>query len=304
MIKRILSAALFIVTVAFSLSALASVTIASPPPAAPPTNDNFSAAQVITGCNGTVAGSNVGATKETGEPNHSPDNMAGSRSVWYRWQAPSTGTATIATAGSNFDTVLAVYTGNSVNLLTVIAKNDDIAGDDTTSGVTFSATAGTVYMIAVDGFDSGDGGATGSITLNWSLATCSPTPPQIILEESGPIPTQAAALDGMLFVRDPFLVINSSNLLIPPADPNTRVLLFVTGGQLAQGEPPSAMVVNLVDSSDQTHNIPALDIRAVPDQTFNQVTFRLPDGLPLGTCQIKVLIHGQVSNTAKLRISG
>jgi hypothetical protein len=62
-----------------------------------------------------------------------------------------------------------VYTGNSVNALTAIAKNDDVnPGVDLTSSVTFTATADTIYRIAVDGW----GGHTGNISLNWSASTC------------------------------------------------------------------------------------------------------------------------------------
>jgi len=275
----------------------------STPPPPPPDNDNFTSAQIIGGCSGNVNGTNVSATKETGEPNHSPDNNGGSKSVWYAWQAPATGSATITTAGSSFDTVLAVYTGASVGSLTPIVKNDDASGNDTTSSVNFNATDGTTYMIAVDGYNNnGSGGDTGSITLNWSLTNCGAGAMQIMLEESGPDPNQAAAFDAILFVRDPFPVVNSSNLFSLPGDANTRVLIFVTNLQLAQGETAAAVNVNLIDSLNQTYNIPAQDVRSVPNQAFTQVTFRLPNNLPVGTCQIKVIAHGGASNTATLRI--
>ena len=277
--------------------------VAGGPPPPAPANDNFSAAQTITGCSGNVGGTNVGATNEAGEPNHSPDNGGGTRSVWYRWQAQSTGNATITTAGSNFDTVLSVYTGSSVGALTPVAKNDDVVSGDTSSSVQFSATAGTTYMIAVDGYNNdGSGGDTGSITLNWNLANCTQTPPQLILEESGPAANQATALDSVLFLRDPFPVINTSNLFNLPADPNTRILIFVANLQLAQGEPASAVTVNLIDSNNTAYNIAALDVESVPNQTFSQVTFRLPNTLAVGTCQIKVVVHSQTSNTAVIRI--
>ena len=143
-------------------------------PPAPPSNDNFSAAQAISGCAGTTTGTNVGATRETGEPNHSPDNNGGSRSVWYTWQAPASGPAQLTTAGSGFDTVLAVYTGNAVNSLSLIGKNDDVdPGVVTSSNVQFTASAGTTYRIAVDGYNNaGSGGDIGALTLNWALSGC------------------------------------------------------------------------------------------------------------------------------------
>jgi hypothetical protein len=154
----------------------------TPPPApsptptpSPPPNDNFANAQVVSGCSGSVTGTNIAATKEAGEPNN-PDSPTSTRSVWYQWQAPSTGSATIDTHGSDFDTVLAVYTGSSVNALTLVTNgsNDDaVPGSDLTSTVTISVTQGTTYRIAVNGYDNGgDGGDTGNIKVNWSEGGC------------------------------------------------------------------------------------------------------------------------------------
>jgi hypothetical protein len=144
------------------------------PPPPPPANDNFSAAQTVVGCAGTTTGTNVGATHESGEPNHSPDNNGGTRSVWYSWTAPASGSAQVTTAGSTFDTVLAVYTGNAVNSLSLIGKNDDVdPGVVLSSNVQFTATAGTTYRIAVDGYNnSGAGGDIGNLTLNWTISNC------------------------------------------------------------------------------------------------------------------------------------
>jgi Calx-beta domain-containing protein len=145
-----------------------------PPPPAPP-NDNFANAQIIPGCGGTVTGTNVSATRETGEPNHSPDNNGGSRSVWYQWQAPSTSDVTITTAGSDFDTVLGVYVGNSVGSLTLIARSDDdLVTGGVNSRVMFSPLPGSVYWIAVDGYNNFNlGGDEGSITLTLTAGNCS-----------------------------------------------------------------------------------------------------------------------------------
>jgi hypothetical protein len=52
-------------------------------------NDNFLAAQQLSGSAGSLAATNAGATKETGEPNHADDR--GGRSVWYTWTAPFSG---------------------------------------------------------------------------------------------------------------------------------------------------------------------------------------------------------------------
>ena len=57
---------------------------------------------------------------------------------------------------------MAVYTGSSVGSLTTIASDDDSGGNGA-SRVVFTASSGTTYRIAVDGFN----GAMGNVTLNW-----------------------------------------------------------------------------------------------------------------------------------------
>lgn len=117
---------------------------------------------------GTVTGSNVGATREPGEPLHA-GNIGGA-SVWYVWKAPASGAFSFDTFGSNFDTLLAVYTGSSVNLLKPVGFDDDFGGSRQ-SRVGFTATAGTFYSIAVDGFNPGTKPATGTVVLHWSGAS-------------------------------------------------------------------------------------------------------------------------------------
>jgi hypothetical protein len=130
----------------------------------------------------------------------------------------------------------------------------------------------------------------------------SSSPAQLILETSDPAPEGAAALDSLLFLRDPFPVVNGANLLNLGVDRNTRVIVFVMNLQLAQGETSSSVVVNLIDSNNQSHDVVAEDVRLVPNLDFTQVIFRLPDNLPVGTCTIKVKAHGQVSNAGTIKI--
>jgi subtilisin family serine protease len=126
-----------------------------------PPNDSFTSATTL---GGAASGTNVGASKETDEPFHGGN--AGGKSVWWTWTAPATGSYEIVTNGSNFDTLLGVYTGNAVNALTTIASDDD-GGDGLDSRVVISAAGGAVFRIAVDGY----GGDDGSIALAVSLQT-------------------------------------------------------------------------------------------------------------------------------------
>ena len=130
-----------------------------------PPNDAFANALKLTADSQIVTGSNAHATKEPGEPNHG-GNPGGS-SVWWAWTATASGLATLDTTGSSFQTLLAVYTGNAVSNLTLVANDDGYGGSRTYFGsqVAFTAVAGTVYAIAVDG----NNGASGNIVLNVHL---------------------------------------------------------------------------------------------------------------------------------------
>ncbi len=123
-------------------------------------NDDFAAATDLAGIEGSVSGSSAGATRQAGEPFHAGNR--GGHSVWYRWIAPEDSVMTFSTAGSGFDTVLAVYWGDSVDTLTRVAENDD-GPEYPTSALSFLAAAGTTYLIAVDGYD----GMGGEVVLNW-----------------------------------------------------------------------------------------------------------------------------------------
>ena len=88
-------------------------------PAAPPANDNFKSPQVLSGTQGSANGTTIDATKEPGEPSHAGN--AGGHSVWYSWThtfpAPLGISFSLRSANTNFDTLLAVYTGSQVNAL-------------------------------------------------------------------------------------------------------------------------------------------------------------------------------------------
>ncbi len=139
-------------------------TFTNTPPARP--NDAFVAAQTLTGAEGSVDTDNQYATAEVGEPAHAGNTAA--HSLWYRWTAPTSGAVTFDTCSSNpgLDTILAAYTGTAVDALTMVAAADDGCfdfGGFVTSTVSFAATAGTTYRVALDGYH----GVTGPMTLHW-----------------------------------------------------------------------------------------------------------------------------------------
>ena len=162
---------------------------------ASPPNDLFSNARTISGSSGRATGSNVGATVEPDEPG------SGSSSVWWQWRAPSSGTVTIDTIGSNFDTILGVYTGTRVDALSTLGEDDDGVEVLGSSRVTLTVTAGTVYMLRVSGFGFlvsgfGFGDGEGSIVLNWNPGSSTASPPNDLFSNALTISGQSGRSTG------------------------------------------------------------------------------------------------------------
>ena len=137
----------------------------------PPANDNFANRITLSGTHlSNVPGSNLGASAEPGEPFHA--DTLGMKSVWWTWTAPSSGGLTLTTQGSVIDTVLAIYTGNSVSNLTLVGANDEDPVFGYQSIVTCNVVSNVTYQIVVDGFE----GAEGDLRLRLDLGTAFPVP--------------------------------------------------------------------------------------------------------------------------------
>ncbi|HEX2128734.1 MAG TPA: hypothetical protein VHF58_05910 [Solirubrobacterales bacterium] len=106
---------------------------------APPANDNFASAQVITGAPVSATGTSRGATSEANEPNTSPSQAT----VWYRWTPVGTGPVTIDACGSEINPHLNVYTGTSLGGLTAVA------GGASECEAVFDPICGQTYQIRV-----------------------------------------------------------------------------------------------------------------------------------------------------------
>lgn len=262
------------------------------PPPTPPPNDNLANAQTITNCSGSVTGTNILATREAGEPSHDPAGNPGAASVWYHWTAPATGSVTIDTIGSNYDTMLGVYTGTAVNALTAIGKNDDIdtQGGNVSSSVTFSATAGTLYKIAVDGW----GGDVGNIVLNWNQSNCPPPSAATVFVAQGT--NELPALDSVTFVRGPFTLTDNSNF---SSDRRTRIIFFTSNLGFAQPTQPNVTTLAVVIAGTE---YPVENVGPVTGIDASYIVFRLPDLAP-GTYPVTVRLNAvNSSNSPTLTI--
>jgi hypothetical protein len=153
-----------------------------------PANDDFEAAQPVTAESlegGTfyrvdVPGFNWNASKQLGEPAHGGDQ--GGASVWYSWTAPASGEASVVVGSGALEPVLGVYTGDSLTGLTSVGIPTFFREE-----IDVHVTAGTTYLIAVDGlYDAGSGAASmGQLTFLIYLAV---PPPDLQISAPSPLP--------------------------------------------------------------------------------------------------------------------
>ena len=197
-------------------------------PLVPPANDNFANAQTLSGPATTAFANTLGAGKEPNEPNHA-GNPGGS-SIWYRWTAPADGVWSLDASGSTFGTLLAVYSGGTLAGLSVVASNQTAAGY--ANSLTFNASHGAVYDIAVDGIS----GASGDVALQLA-----PVPAVVTVLSSG-----FESLEGFLAG----LTMSGQNGWVctaPGACGIVNNLLSILGGQQAYiGFPSNAIASNPV----------------------------------------------------------
>lgn len=123
-----------------------------------PANDNFADAQKIPaqGIFGpTVAQvQNNFGTSEVNEPLHA--GVSNFRSLWWNYSTDTAARVLVDTSGSGPKLVIAVYSGNSLNALTLIAATNPPPNSEAI--LKFDAQPGVTYRIAVAGANGGEKG--------------------------------------------------------------------------------------------------------------------------------------------------
>lgn len=195
------------------------------------------------------------------------------------------GTATASTDYNSVNQVVIFQPGTVTRTLDVGIVGDTNLESNETFTVSLSEPFGTTIT---------DGQGLGTILDDDTL---------LVLEESGPAPQQAVAFESLLFTRDPFRVKSIVDWFNLPPGQNTIVMIFAQNLRLNQGETAANVIVNLVDGNNHSFDVPAADVRAVPNAGLTQVLFRLPDTLAPGTCKVTIKAHGQTSNMGTIRIT-
>jgi subtilisin family serine protease len=124
-----------------------------------PLNDPFASPIKAPVQGGRYDSNNRFATLEPGEPPHSGDTNAVA-SLWWTWTGPSATNVLVDATGTAVDSVLAVYTGNTLTNLQLVARSTNLTGQRT--HLFFDAQASRIYSIALAGAHSN---ALGSVRL-------------------------------------------------------------------------------------------------------------------------------------------
>jgi hypothetical protein len=117
-------------------------------------SDDFEDADLDTGGSGVLADPSDLATLENDEPRHA--GKWGNRSLWMSWRPGQSGIATVSTEGSSYDTLLGVYTGETLTHLTEVASDDD-RGEFLASKVMFNVDSNQVYHLAIANYGPSTG---------------------------------------------------------------------------------------------------------------------------------------------------
>lgn len=133
---------------------------------AAPSNDNFSSSRLLSNNTGTTTGTNVEATLQFDDDEMDHGGDGAGQSVWFRWTAPNDGLYSFHADESDFDTVLAVYTGTTFLTLVEVGSAHGEVANDAPARVYFTAVAGTTYRIALDGWFAGTN-FEGTYRLSW-----------------------------------------------------------------------------------------------------------------------------------------
>jgi hypothetical protein len=121
----------------------------------PPANDDFADATKVLGNRGAIRVTTEGASREPGEPWHAGSPFGSS--IWLRWTAQQSGTASIYPCEGSFHPAIEAFTGGTLDSLAPVSQGaDGPAGESNCAlggrgGMDFPAVAGQTYSISIDG---------------------------------------------------------------------------------------------------------------------------------------------------------
>ena len=212
-----------------------------------PPNDNCSEAQALGTLPLSETVNTTTATSATGDPSLCSGDP-GSNTVWYSLTPAASTTIGLDTSGSNYDTVLAVFTG-SCGSLSSVACDDDFGNTiGNRSLLVFKAQAGTNYFVEVAGKGTG-----GNLSLRAGFPTVTSVQYTI-----GPNGSPALQISGAGFVNSnaqATVEIGGTNTVLPkslfqgsPQGDGTLTSFFAAKNKLKKLIKPGTQVTVTVES--------------------------------------------------------
>ena len=265
-----------------------------------PLNDDFANATKVASGGGSFLSNNRFATIQTAEqePAHAGDtNVAAS--LWWVWTASTDTNVLVDTRGSAFQAVLAVYVGTSVNsndLVQVAATNGLRSAKP--ASLTFAATAGTAYRIAVASPNSTNRGS-----INLRIA------PGGQQDTTAPTVAVVSPLSGMWLSNKYVLVTGTASDPLPNASGVSQVQINVNGVWqfVAVGTNNWSKLIALLPGLNNVH-VTAVDVASNASAPFNlELTYflQLPandlfaQALPLLLTNSSGTVSANTTNAAK-----
>lgn len=156
------------------LSGLLALTLAAMPAStavAQPANDDLAGATEVTSVPFTDSVDATEASLQGGEPDFTCAPVHSS--VWYAVTLPRTTTVEVDTTGSDYDTVLSVFSGTGFADFDLVACNDD--STSLQARASFTATAGDTFYVQAAGFGEPDFDAAGQLQISFTRGKKGPT---------------------------------------------------------------------------------------------------------------------------------
>ncbi|HXI50747.1 MAG TPA: hypothetical protein VNH84_04565, partial [Candidatus Saccharimonadales bacterium] len=148
-----------------------------------PANDDFAGRQALGSGPASLAGTYVGATREPGEPRHTPATWY-APTIWWSWTADRSGPVVLT--NFSYGLSLVVYRG------TTLASLSRVAGNDRSDGFIFDASAGESYAFAADGSYGMPAVVSASLVLPGQVAVAASFPLSVRLSGVRPGPAGGA----------------------------------------------------------------------------------------------------------------
>ncbi|MEQ9028994.1 MAG: S8 family serine peptidase, partial [Aggregatilineales bacterium] len=271
-----------------------------------PANDSILGAEVIDSLPYTHVLDNSQMTSEGSDPAPSC-NASTNFSLWYRFTASQNTIMRFDTAGTDYDTILSIFTGSPGNLTEVACHDDvyfsflDILNADLTSSIDINVTAGVTYYLMISSGTLTDFFAeTGTLYLNATDLT-----PTSAITQTAPNGAISTGYGNPLYQWSDTTVDNYE-LYVARVDGTQIINPMVSRANICNGATCSIDLTTLAEANRLTNGAYQWYVREAGGTWTTAMNFTLDATAPAlvtlntttGTDSIKPTFHWGLSGTA------